>query len=115
MEDRLKEAQQKMTEATTEMISEWLNHMWETMRNDPVIGELWSAMKTGSRSVRGAGIDPYRVLGLDKTASDEQVKTRYRELVRKLHPDTSGTEGTSLFFQMVLAAYQVIKEERRWQ
>ena len=115
MEDRLKEAQQKMTEATTEMISEWLNHMWETMRNDPVIGELWSAMKTGSQSSHSAGIDAYRVLGLDKSASDEQVKTRYRELVRKLHPDTSGTEGTSFFFQMVLAAYQVIKAERRWQ
>jgi DnaJ-domain-containing protein 1 len=115
VEDRLKETQRKITEATTGIISEWLNHMWETMCNDPVISELWSAMKTGSQSVRGAGIDPYRVLGLDKSASNDEIKTRYRELARKLHPDTSGTEGTSLFFQMVLAAYQVIKAERRWQ
>ena len=115
MEDRLKEAQQKMREATAEMISEWLNQLWETMRSDPVIGELWSAMKTGSQSAHSAGIDAYRVFGLDKSASDEQVKTRYRELVRKLHPDTAGVEGTVFFFQMVLAAYQVIKTERRWQ
>jgi DnaJ-domain-containing protein 1 len=111
----MKKAHQKMTEATAEMLSEWLNQMWETMHNDPIISELLSAMKMGSQSVIGAGIDAYRVLGLDKSASEEEVKTRYRELIKKLHPDTSGTEGTSLFFQMVLAAYQVIKAERRWQ
>ena len=115
MKDRLNEAQWKVTEATAEMISKWLNQLWETMRNDPVIGEFWSAMKTGSQSSRGSGIDAYRVLGLDRSASDDEIKTRYRELVRKLHPDTSVTEGTSLFFQMVLAAYQMIKAERRWR
>lgn len=115
MEDRLKEAQQKMTEATTEMISEWLNHMWETMRNDPVIGELWSAMKTGSQSVRGAGIDAYRVLGLDKSASDEEIKKRYRELLVKLHPDTAGVRGTEFLFQFITAAYHQISRERGWR
>jgi DnaJ-class molecular chaperone len=59
--------------------------------------------------------DPYWVLGLDKSVSDEEVKTRFRELVRKLHPDTSGVEGTALFFQMVLAAYEMIKAKRGWQ
>lgn len=58
--------------------------------------------------------DPYWILGLDKTATDEEVKTRYRELARKLHPDVSGTEGTARFFQMVGAAYEAIKRERGW-
>jgi len=61
------------------------------------------------------GFDPYRVLGLDKTAGDDEIKKRYRELLRKLHPDTSGTEGTAWFFQMVLAAYEKIRKERGWQ
>ena len=61
------------------------------------------------------GIDPYRVLGLDQSASDDQIKKRYRELLHKLHPDTSGTEGTAWFFQMVLAAYEKIRKERGWQ
>ena len=61
------------------------------------------------------GIDPYRVLGLDQSASDDQIKKRYRELLHKLHPDTSGTEGTTWFFQMVLAAYEKIRKERGWQ
>jgi len=58
--------------------------------------------------------DPYGVLGLDRTATDEEVKARYRELAHKLHPDASGTEGTSLFFQMVQAAYEAIERERGW-
>ena len=61
------------------------------------------------------GFDPYRVLGLEKTATNEAVKKRYRELLRKLHPDTSGTEGTSFLLQMVLAAYEMIRVERKWQ
>ena len=61
------------------------------------------------------GFDPYRILGLDKEASDEEIKKRYRQLLRKLHPDTAGMEGTSFLLQMVLAAYELIKRERGWQ
>lgn len=31
--------------------------------------------------------DPYKVLGIDRTATDEEVKKAYRELARKYHPD----------------------------
>ncbi len=31
--------------------------------------------------------DPYRVLGVTADASDDQIKTAYRELARKYHPD----------------------------
>jgi DnaJ-domain-containing protein 1 len=60
------------------------------------------------------GIDPYRVLGLEKTASDSEVKTRYRQLLVKLHPDTAGINGTDFLLQMLIAAYQQIAKERRW-
>ena len=59
--------------------------------------------------------NPYRLLDLDSSASDEAVKRRYRTLVHRLHPDTSGTEGTGVLFQMVTKAYETIKRERRWQ
>jgi DnaJ-domain-containing protein 1 len=114
MEDQLRKAQRKMTEATAEMMSEWLNQVLQGMYNDPVIGELWSAMKMGNQSCGKAGIDPYRVLGLEKTAKDEEVKKRYRELLMKLHPDTAGVRGTDFLLQMMIAAYRQIAKERGW-
>ena len=59
-----------------------------------------------------SSLDPYQILGLDKSASDDEVKKRYRELVNKLHPDKSGTPGTGFLLQLVLAAYEIIKKER---
>jgi DnaJ-class molecular chaperone len=59
--------------------------------------------------------DPYWILGLDRSASDEEVKKRYNELIQRLHPDRSGTEGTSRFFQMVQIAYEAIRKERGWK
>ena len=65
-------------------------------------------------AVQQEGFDPYRVLGLERTDKDEAVKMRYRELLKKLHPDTAGIEGTSFLLQVVLAAYKQISKERGW-
>ena len=89
--------------------------MWQGMLNDPVLGELWSAVKMGNQSFHTAGIDYYQVLGLDKSVTDDQVKKRYRELVVRLHPDTAGIKGTEFLFQLVTEAYQQISKERGWR
>ena len=49
------------------------------------------------------------------SASDEEIKSRYHELLFKLHPDTSGTEATRFLLQIVLASYNLIKGERGWK
>ena len=40
-----------------------------------------------SRHVAGETTDPYGVLGLDRGASSDAIKQRYRKLVRDNHPD----------------------------
>jgi DnaJ-domain-containing protein 1 len=62
-----------------------------------------------------SGFDPYRVLGLEKTATDMEVKKRYRKLLHVLHPDTADTKGTDFLCQKITEAYQQIEKERGWQ
>jgi DnaJ-domain-containing protein 1 len=60
------------------------------------------------------GFDPYQLLCLDKTATDDEIKRRYRNLMRVLHPDTANTEGTNSLCQIVNRAYEQIGKERGW-
>jgi preprotein translocase subunit Sec63 len=57
------------------------------------------------------GFDAYAVLGLDRSASNEMIKKRYREMMAKIHPDKAGEEMTFLA-SLVNAAYQHICRER---
>lgn len=61
------------------------------------------------------GMDYYKILGLEKTATDKEVKERYRSLIFKLHPDQSEVKGTEFLYQMVIIAYEMIEKERGWK
>ena len=37
--------------------------------------------------------DPYEVLGIDRSASDDEVKKKYRALIRENHPDVLMAKG----------------------
>lgn len=37
--------------------------------------------------------DPYRILGVARAASDDEIKTQYRKLMREHHPDTLVAQG----------------------
>jgi len=56
--------------------------------------------------------DPYQVLGLEKTATEEEVKKRYLDMVRVVHPDTATVKGTERLCQFVNEAYQQIIKKR---
>jgi hypothetical protein len=104
-------AQQKIFSAVMEEMQAWMNGRLASLLKS--LG-IYAAPLHGTVNTPAVS-DPYRVLGLDKSASNEEVKTRFRELLRKLHPDTSGIEGTAFLLQLVIAAYEMIKVERGWQ
>lgn len=53
-------------------------------------------------------IDYYAVLGVDPEADDKTIKTAYRKLARKYHPDLSKLPDTEEKFKHVAQAYEVL-------
>lgn len=53
-------------------------------------------------------IDYYSALGVDPSADDKAIKTAYRKLARKYHPDVSNLPGTEEKFKQVAEAYEVL-------
>lgn len=60
--------------------------------------------------------DPYKILEIDRNASDEEVKKAYRKLSRKYHPDANinnpNKDEAEAKFKEVQQAYQLIMDER---
>ena len=61
--------------------------------------------------------DPYKVLGISRDATDEQVKEAYREMAKKYHPDNyQGSPIADLAnekMKEVNEAYDQIMNERK--
>lgn len=53
-------------------------------------------------------VDYYAVLGVEVAADDKAIKTAYRKLARKYHPDLSKLPGTEEKFKQVAEAYEVL-------
>lgn len=57
--------------------------------------------------------DPYKVLGVPPTASDDEIQKAYRRLVKKYHPDVNpGDENAERKMREINAAYDQIRNIR---
>lgn len=54
--------------------------------------------------------DPYKLLGVTKTASEDQIKAAYRNLAKKLHPDVSRAKNATAKFQEINEAYALLTD-----
>jgi len=57
--------------------------------------------------------DYYKMLGLTKNATQEEIKLKYRELAKKIHPDKSKDEKTKERMAEINKAYEVLSDEKR--
>lgn len=59
-------------------------------------------------------IDYYKVLGITKTASEEDIKKAYRKLARKLHPDLNPNDkNAQKNFQQINEANEVLSDPEK--
>jgi len=59
------------------------------------------------------GQDYYKILGVPRSASDDELKKAYRRLALKYHPDKNQAPGAEEKFKQIGEAYDVLSDEKK--
>lgn len=55
--------------------------------------------------------DPYKTLGVDKSASKQDIKKAYYKLVKQYHPDVNKEEGAEKKFHKIQESYELLNDK----
>ena len=90
---------------------------WQKQPNDAfgLFGKSGSAGLAGrpppKRRVRSLEKKAFDTLDMDETTDSEKIKTRYKELVKRHHPDANGGDRSSEErLRQIIQAYNVLKQ-----
>lgn len=59
------------------------------------------------------GKDYYKILGIQKSASDDEIKKAYRKLALKYHPDKNKSPAAEERFKEIAEAYEVLSDKKK--
>ncbi|CAF1003886.1 unnamed protein product [Adineta steineri] len=59
------------------------------------------------------GKDYYKILGLSKGSSDDDIKKAYRKLALKYHPDKNKEAGAEEKFKSIAEAYEILSDPKK--
>ena len=80
--------------------------------DDPhsVFGDVAEAVRPPERRFTAVQLRAFEILNLDAGASLHQIKSRYKELVKRFHPDANGGDrGAEERLKQVIKAYGVLR------
>jgi len=117
MEERITKMQQRILKVMTEEFQGLINDFLKDTLDPSRLMQFISSIGIDISQIPGIitqqpSFDPYQVLGLDPTATDEEIDKRYKDIMSKIHPDRAGKEMNFLA-SIVNTAYELIRKRRR--
>jgi len=61
------------------------------------------------------GRDFYAILGVQRNASDDEIRKAYRKMALKYHPDKNKNAGAEEKFKEIALAFEVLKDKSKRQ
>ncbi|XP_012273513.1 dnaJ protein homolog 1 [Orussus abietinus] len=59
------------------------------------------------------GTDYYKILGIGRNATDDEIKKAYRKLALRYHPDKNRSAGAEEKFKEIAEAYEVLSDSKK--
>lgn len=121
MQEIINRALNNIARELQDVLQQCLNHIAKGMISPDEVLNFTKAFNLGALGGIGPGgigsqpgFDPYIVLGIDRTATDQEIRKAYIDMMNRLHPDKVGRD-TSFLATLVNLAYQQIEKERGWK